>query len=204
MYEEEIDMKIIYGTTNKNKIKEMQTYFNDYNMELISLKDIDFNDEIVEDGETFLENSLIKAKKIKDFCNQKGLNYPILTDDAGLCVEALNNRPGVHTARYAGDHAPQIDNINKMLFELKDETNRNATFFCALTFVYHDEFIQVEGFKKGNIALEAGTLGGFTFGPLFIPEGFDKPYNDLVHFETHRHDAINRLIKVLKEKKIID
>lgn len=196
-------MKVIYGTTNKNKIIEMQKYFSDYDMELISLKDILFNEEIIEDGETFLENSLIKAKSIKDFCNKNHINYPILTDDAGICVKALNNRPGVYTARYAGDHAPQIDNINKMLDELKDKNDRSATFYCALTFVYNNEFIQVEGFKNGTIAKVPGTFGGFTFGPLFIPDGYDKPYNDLVDFETHRHDAINRLIKVLKEKNII-
>lgn len=197
-------MKIIYGTTNQNKINEMQAYFKDYDMELISLKDIGFSEDIVEDGETFLENSLIKAKAIKDFCDKNGLSYPILTDDAGLCVKSLNGLPGVHTARYAGDHAPQIDNINKMLLELKDQTDRSATFFCALTFVYNEEFIQVEGYKEGKIATTPGTLGGFTFGPLFIPVGYDKPYNDLEKFETHRHDAIKRLIKVLKDKKIID
>ncbi len=196
-------MKVVYGTTNINKIKEMQTYFNDYDMELISLKDIGFNEDIIEDGKNFLENSLIKAKAIKEYCDKKGINYPILTDDAGLCVKALDNRPGVHTARYAGDHAPQIDNINKMLDELKDKDNRDATFFCALTFVYHNEFIQIEGFKEGTIANTPGTLGGFTFGPLFIPNGYDKPYNDLVNFETHRHDAINKLIIILKEKEII-
>lgn len=196
-------MKVIYGTTNKNKILEMQKYFNDYDMELISLKDIGFDEEIIEDGETFLENSLIKAKAIKMFCDNNNLSYPILTDDAGLCVTSLDNRPGVHTARYAGDHAPQIDNINKMLFELKDKADRSATFFCALTFVYNNEYIQVEGLKKGHIATNPGTLGGFTFGPLFIPEGYDKPYNDLTNFETHRHNAIYRLIRVLKDRNII-
>lgn len=197
-------MKVIYGTTNKNKILEMQKYFLDYDMELISLKDIGFSEDIVEDGETFLENSLIKAQVIKNFCDKHGINYPILTDDAGICVKALDNRPGVHTARYAGDHAPQIDNIKKMLSELRDKDDRRATFYCALTFVYNDEFMQVEGFKEGVIATEPGTLGGFTFGPLFIPNGYDKPYNDLLNIETHRHDAINRLIKVLHEKKIIN
>lgn len=196
-------MKVIYGTTNRNKITEMQEYFDDYNMELISLKDINFNEEIVEDGKTFLENSLIKAKGIKEFCDKNNINYPILTDDAGLCVTALNNRPGVHTARYAGDHAPQIDNINKLMDELKDKDDRSAIFYCALTFVNNNEFIQVEGFKKGTISKVLGTLGGFTFGPLFIPDGYEKPYNDLIDFETHRHDAINRLIKILKEKNII-
>lgn len=196
-------MKIIYGTTNKNKILEMQKYFNDCDIELISLKDIDFNEEIIENGKTFLENSMIKAKTIREFCQKNDINYPILTDDAGLCVHALDNRPGVYTARYAGDHAPQIESINKMLTELKDKDDRSATFYCALTFVYNDEFIQVEGFKKGSIAKTLGTLGGFTFGPLFIPEGYDKPYNELTDFKTHRYDAAYRLINVMREKNII-
>lgn len=196
-------MKIIYGTTNKNKIEEMKQYFKDYNIELVSLNDIGFNDEIIENGNTFLENSMIKAKAIKEFCNKKNISYPILTDDAGLCVKALDNRPGVYTARYAGDHAPQIDNINKLLRELNDKKDRSATFYCALTFAYNNEFIQVEGYKNGVIADVYGTLGGFTFGPLFIPEGYDKPYNDLTNFETHRHNAVHRLIKILKENSII-
>lgn len=196
-------MKVIYGTTNKNKIIEMQQYFKDYNMELISLNDIGFDEVIIEDGDTFLKNSLIKAQAIKKFCNKKNIFYPILTDDAGLCVKALNNRPGVHTARYAGDHAPQIDNINKLLNELKECDDRGATFYCALTFVYNDEFIQVEGYKRGYIAKTPGTLGGFTFGPLFVPDGYDKPYNDLKDFETHRHNAICRLIDILNKKNII-
>lgn len=196
-------MKVIYGTTNKNKLLEMQKYLQVYDMELISLNDIGFKEEIVENGKTFLENSMIKAKAINSYCIKKKIDYPILTDDAGLCVRSLDNRPGVYTARYAGDHAPQLDNINKLFFELKDKDNRDACFYCALTLVYLGEFIQVEGWCEGTISEEIGTLGGFTFGPVFIPDGYDKPYNDLVDFETHRHNATKKLIKVLKERKII-
>ena len=196
-------MKVIYGTTNKNKMIDTGKYLKQYGIELISLNDIGFKEEIEEDAKTFLENSMIKAKAIYEYCKKNNIDYPILTDDAGLCVKALDNRPGVYTARYAGDHALQIDNINKLFRELKDKDNRDATFYCALTFVYLGEFIQVEGFAKGRISEEIGTLGGFTFGPVFIPEGYDKPYNDLVDFETHRHNAVKRLVKVLKEKEII-
>ena len=145
-------MKIIYGTTNPNKIKEMQELLKPYNFELLSLKDINFSEEIEENGTTFLENSLIKAKAILNFCQENKLNYPILTDDAGLCVKSLDNRPGVYTARYAGDHAKQEVAINKLLTELKDKKDRSATFFCALTFIYQDKIIQVEGYKEGKIA----------------------------------------------------
>lgn len=196
-------MKIIYGTTNPNKIKEMQELLKPYNFELLSLKDIDFSEEIEENGTTFLENSLIKAKAILNFCQENNLKYPILTDDAGLCVKALDNRPGVYTARYAGNHAKQEVAINKLLTELKEKDDRSATFFCALTFIYQDKIIQVEGYKEGKIATKIGKLGGFTFGPIFIPNGYQKPYNELTDFETHRHDAVNKLIKKLEELKII-
>ena len=196
-------MKIIYGTTNPNKIKEMQELLKPYNFELLSLKDIDFSEEIEENGTTFLENSLIKAKAILNFCQENNLKYPILTDDAGLCVKALDNRPGVYTARYAGDHAKQEVAINKLLTELKEKDDRSATFFCALTFIYQDKIIQVEGYKDGKIAKKIGKLGGFTFGPIFIPNGYQKSYNELTNFETHRHDAVNKLIKKLEELKII-
>lgn len=196
-------MKIIYGTTNLNKIKEMQTLLKPYNFELLSLKDIDFSEEIEENGTTFLENSLIKAKAILNFCQENNLKYPILTDDAGLCVKSLDNRPGVYTARYAGDHAKQEVVIDKLLNELKEKDDRSATFFCALTFIYQDKIIQVEGYKEGKIATKIGKLGGFTFGPLFIPNGYQKPYNELTNFETHRHDAVNKLIKKIEELKII-
>ena len=196
-------MKIIYGTTNPNKIKEMQELLKPYNFELLSLKDINFSEEIEENGTTFLENSLIKAKAILRFCQENNLKYPILTDDAGLCVKSLDNRPGVYTARYAGDHAKQEVVIDKLLTELKDQNDRSATFFCALTFIYQDKIIQVEGYKEGKIATKIGKLGGFTFGPIFIPNGYQKPYNELTNFETHRHDAVNKLIKKLEELKII-
>ncbi len=196
-------MKIIYGTTNPNKIKEMQELLKPYNFELLSLKDINFSEEIEENGTTFLENSLIKAKAILNFCQENNLKYPILTDDAGLCVKSLDNRPGVYTARYAGNHAKQEVAINKLLTELKEKDDRSATFFCALTFIYQDKIIQVEGYKEGKIATKIGKLGGFTFGPIFIPNGYQKPYNELTNFETHRHDAVNKLIKKLEELKII-
>ena len=196
-------MKIIYGTTNLNKIKEMQELLKPYNFELLSLKDINFSEEIEENGTTFLENSLIKAKAILRFCQENNLKYPILTDDAGLCVKSLDNRPGVYTARYAGDHAKQEVVIDKLLTELKDQNDRSATFFCALTFIYQNKIIQVEGYKEGKIATKIGKLGGFTFGPIFIPNGYQKPYNELTNFETHRHDAVNKLIKKLEELKII-
>ena len=150
-------MKIIYGSGNKAKVEEVSNYFkaNKLDVEILSLKDIGFDKEIIEDGKTFEENSLIKAKEIKEFCNNKNINETIITDDAGLCVEALNGAPGVYSARYAGDHAPQEVVINKLLNELKDvpDEKRTAVFVCVLTAVLTDgQIISVRGETKGKIA----------------------------------------------------
>ena len=105
--------------------------------------------------------------------------------------------------KYRKGYDEFLKDITKLLDELKDKKDRSATFFCALTFIYQDKIIQVEGYKEGKIATNIGKLGGFTFGPIFIPNGYQKPYNELTNFETHRHDAVNKLIKKLEELKII-
>ena len=104
-------MKIIYGSGNPDKLAEIKAFFqnNKLSDEVLSLKDINFTEDIIEDGDTFEENSLIKAKAIKKYCDENNINEIIITDDAGLCVDPLNGRPGVYSARYAGDHASQED-----------------------------------------------------------------------------------------------
>ena len=132
-------MKIIYGTTNQAKLQAMYGIIKSYGFdaELYTLKDIGFTDEIIEDGTTFEENSLIKARAIQEYCKNNGIKDKIiLTDDAGLCVDYLNGAPGIYTGRYAGDHAPQIDNINKLLENMKGCTkleDRSCKLVCVLT-----------------------------------------------------------------------
>lgn len=196
-------MKIIFGTTNQGKIDQVKGFL-EYkeinNIEFISLKDIGFNDEIIEDGDTIEENSLIKAKAIKEFCNRNSINEIIVTDDAGLFVDALDGRPGVHTARYAGDHAPQIECINKLLTELKDvpDEKRGATFACVLTAILPSgEIISCRGETRGKIVRTPGTMGKLTYGPILQPDGLDRVINDLTEEElglTHRDKAWMELI----------
>ena len=189
-------MKILYGTGNKAKVEAMRKIIknNGFDVELLTTKDVGFDKDIVEDGLTFEENSEIKADAIKEFCIEKNINdVLVLTDDAGLCVDALNGEPGVYTGRYAGEHATQIENINKLLTNMKDfdGDKRKATFVCVLTMVLENgEKIVARGECFGTIAKEHGTLGGLTYGPLFIPQGFDKPMNDLNEDEfasVHNH-----------------
>ncbi len=201
-------MKIIYGTSNVNKIAEIKKLFKNHKIEaeILSLKDIGFNTEIDENGTTFEENSLIKANAVKEFCNKNNINEIIITDDAGLCVDGLNGRPGVHSARYAGDHAPQAVTLNKLMDEMKDipQEKRKAQFVCVLTALLpNGEKVVAKGITKGSIAEKIGTMGGLTFCPVFIPEGNTKVMNDLTDEEkehTHREKAFKELIKKLDIK----
>lgn len=204
-------MKIIYGTTNKAKVEAMYGIVKNYGFdaEIFTLKDIGFTDEIIEDGTTFEENSLIKAKAISEFCKKNNITDKIiLTDDAGLCVDYLNGEPGIYTGRYAGDHAPQIDNINKLLENMKECTkleDRTCKLVCVLTAILLDGSIYTaRGECTGTIAFEHGKLGGLTFGPVFIPKGFNKPMGDMEEAEyiavhNHRDLAMNELMKKFKE-----
>lgn len=195
-------MKVIFGTTNQGKIDQVKGFmeYKKIDMEFISLKDIGFNEDIIENGETIEENSLIKAKAIKEFCNKNNINEIIVTDDAGLFVDALDGRPGVHTARYAGDHAPQIECINKLLTELKDvpDEKRGATFACVLTAILRNgEVVSCRGETRGKIVKVPGTMGKLTYGPVLQPDGLDRVINDLTEEElglTHRDKAWLELV----------
>ena len=199
-------MKIIYGTGNKDKIAQVEEFFkeNKIDVEILSLKDINFDEEIDENGRTFEENSLIKAKAIKEFCNKNNINEIIITDDAGLCVDSLDGRPGVYSARYAGDHASQEETINKLLDEMKDvpEDKRTAKFACVLTAILKNgEVVTVRGETKGRIANMAGPMGKLTYGPIFISDEFGKVMNELTPEElkhTHREKALIELFNRIK------
>ena len=182
-------------------------WMNQWPVVFLSLKDIGFNEEIDENGTTFEENSLIKAKAIKAYCEKNDINEIIMTDDAGLCIDALNGEPGVYSARYAGDHAPQIVAINKVLSKMenvKDE-DRTAKFVCVLTLMMPDGKINVaRGETLGRIVRTPGPLGKLTYGPIFIPEGFDKTMNELTEEElgvTHREKALKQILNYLKEEQ---
>ena len=131
-------IEIIYGTGNKAKVEAMKKIIreHDFNVSIQTLKDINFNEEIIEDGKTFEENSEIKARAIQKFCEKNNIkNKIIITDDAGLCIDKLNGEPGVYTERYAGENPTQIENITKVLDNMKQYTNtedRYCTIVCVL------------------------------------------------------------------------
>ena len=204
-------MKILYGTGNKNKVEAMIKIIKNhgFDAELFTTKDIGYSQDVEENGTTFDENSEIIALAIKEFCDKNNITDKIIiTDDAGLCVDVLNGEPGVYTGRYAGENPTQIENITKLLTNMKEYTkleDRSCKFVCVLTAILPTgEKIVARGECKGTIALDHGTLGGLTYGPVFIPEGFDKPMGDMEEEEyasvhNHRDLAMNELMKRFKE-----
>lgn len=198
-------MKMIYGSSNANKVKDIKSIIKAHgaDIEVISLKEIGFTGEIVEDGETFEENSEIKATAVKQFCDKNQIEYDIITtDDAGLCVDCLNGEPGVYSARYAGEHATQEESLGKLLrnIEKTGDTKRTAKFVCVLTsFLKDGTKIVSRGECNGKIAKQVKKLGGLTYSPVFIPDGYDVPMSELSAEEyekahNHRDKAFSQLL----------
>ena len=189
--------RIVLASNNKDKLKEIREMLTDF--DVISCKEAGFLDDIEEDGNSFYENALIKAKTVS-----KALNLPALADDSGICVEALDGAPGIYSARYSGDGIDEHNN-ELLLKNLKDKENRNAKYVCAM--VYYNpngEIISAEGEMHGKI-LE-GPLGnnGFGYDPIFYSYELNKPMG-LVPVEekntvSHRYKALKGLLEKLKWK----
>ena len=203
-------MKLIYGTGNQGKVNQVRDYLKttDLNLEIISIKDLGFNEDVEENGKTFEENSLIKAKAMKKFLDENKIEGIIMTDDSGLCVNALGGKPGIYSARYAGDHAPHDVVLNKLLEEIeKTKTeDRSAQFVCVLTAILPSgKVIVARGEDNGKILKKPGTMGKLTYDPVFVPEGFEVPMTEIADKDlgsTHREKALLKLIEKLKDEDI--
>ena len=173
-------MKIVLASGNRHKISELQAILKKYipEIEVLSLKDIDFTDEIIEDGSTFEENAMIKAKAVA----KRG--YIGVGDDSGLAVDALFGAPGIYSARYAGEHGNDAANNAKLLKEMQDKTDRAAAFVCAIACAfpkgeYSGKDFCVRGEAKGEILYELHGDGGFGYDPLFYIEKYGKTFAEL-------------------------
>lgn len=194
-------MKIVAATNNKHKVKELTALFSSQNTELLTLKEINFTDEIIEDGDTFLENARIKAMTV-----HKATGLPCIADDSGLCVDALGGEPGIYSARYAsenGENSDDLKNNEKLLSKLDavPENERTARFVSALCFIDADGTeVSAVGKCEGIITREARGEGGFGYDPLFFFPTYGKTFGELSAEEknlvSHRANAV----KLLKEK----
>lgn len=186
-------MKVIAATKNKGKIKEIQTVFRTLGIEVISQGDIDINVDIEETGKTFEKNALIKAHAVSLMCDD-----PVLADDSGLCVEALEGRPGVYSARYAGEDATDADRMQKLLMELEGQKNRKAKFVTVVAFILPDgRQITASGEVQGRITLEPRGDGGFGYDPIFFCDELNKTFGEATGEEknsvSHRSRALQNL-----------
>ena len=186
--------KIVFATANPNKLKEIKSAISGF--EVVGLKDLDIKEEIPETGDTFKMNSLQKAKYVYD---KTGLDC--FSDDTGLEIEALNYRPGVYSAMYAGPSCNTQNNIQKVLQELGGSTNRKAQFKTVITLILDGKEYFFEGAIKGDILKEKTGNDGFGYDPIFRPIGYKESFAEMSIAQkneiSHRGLAVKKLVKFL-------
>ena len=184
-------MEICFVTNNKNKLLEVSSILKP-TLKVNSLSDIGFYDQIPETGATLEENSLEKAKFIYD-----RFKLNCFADDTGLEIDALDGAPGVYSARYAGVNCNADDNINLVLNNMKDISNRNASFRTIITLFLDSEKFVFEGKIDGKISFKAKGNFGFGYDPIFIPNNFNISFGEMKAIDKnriyHRKKAINKL-----------
>ncbi|OCL25352.1 non-canonical purine NTP pyrophosphatase, RdgB/HAM1 family [Orenia metallireducens] len=192
-------MKLFLATGNQHKIEEMEKILADTDIEILSKNDIDAMPEVIEDQDTFIGNSLKKARKIAEYTGMS-----TIADDSGLVVEALGGQPGVYSARFAGEHATDQENNQKLLELLKDTPleERKAYFICAMSFVsVEGEEYTVTGKCHGHITFNALGEEGFGYDPLFIPKGYKKSFaqlgSEVKNKISHRAKALEKMKEYL-------
>lgn len=188
--------KLVLASQNPHKIEEMQQILSPLGIEVLSAKDFPDLKEVVEDRPTLKGNALKKAQYVS-----QETQLPALSDDTGLEVEALDGRPGVYSARYAGRNASYQDNVLKLLGELDGKSNRAAQFRTVVALVDEDREYTFEGVCRGEIITEQKGEKGFGYDPVFKPEGFDKTFAELDSVTkneiSHRGRAIQNFVQFL-------
>jgi XTP/dITP diphosphohydrolase len=188
--------QLVFATNNKNKLKEVSDMLNG-DIRLLSLDDINCKEEIPENSATIEGNALQKARYIYE-----KYGYNCFADDTGLEVEILEGRPGVYSARYAGEGKDPVDNMNKLLKELKGKTNRNARFRTVIALIIDGEAYTFEGIVKGSIVNNPRGSAGFGYDPLFKPEGYASTFAEMNAAEknkmSHRAIAMHKMMEFLK------
>ncbi len=194
-------MKIVLASRNKHKIGELQALLSKHvrDVEVLSLDDVGFEGDIVEDGESFEDNAYIKARAAAS------TGYIGLGDDSGLSVRALGGEPGIYSARYAGEHGDDEANNRKLLQNLADKDDRYAEFVCVIACVFPDNLnhgLFCRGVTGGRIIDEYRGEGGFGYDPLFLYEPMGKTFAEMSAEEknsiSHRGKAVELLADKLK------
>ena len=192
-------MKLVFATNNLNKLKEVQEMLPS-SIELLSLKDINCFDEIEETETTLEGNAHLKA----DYITQK-FGFNCFADDTGLEVESLDGKPGVYSARFAGEPSNSENNMHKLLVDLETKTNRKAQFRTAVSLNINEKKFLFEGICTGEILRKKQGEKGFGYDPIFKPKGFNQSFAKMTSEEknkiSHRGIAIEKLVKFLSNYK---
>lgn len=190
-------MDLIFASHNENKVKEIRAILPSW-LNILSLNDIDFHDEIEETGTTLEENAQIKAETIHQLTGKN-----VFADDSGLFVDALGGAPGVFSARYAGTGNSQ-DNIEKLLEEMKGVSNRKAEFRAVFCVIWNGEISFLDGKVEGEIIEKSKGLDGFGYDPIFVPTGYQQTFAEMNPSEknqiSHRFHAVQKLINFLENR----
>jgi XTP/dITP diphosphohydrolase len=190
-------MKLVFASNNKNKIQEIQALVTN-TIQIVSLEEIGCFEDIPETADTIEGNAILKANYVTE-----KYGYDCFADDTGLEVEALNGAPGVYSARYAGERKDANDNMHKLLFELKDKTNRKANFKTVIALNLNGKQNLFTGIINGKIIDEKIGTNGFGYDPVFVAEGYEKTFAELTMEEkstiSHRGIAVKQLIEELKK-----
>lgn len=191
-------MKLVFATNNKHKLDEVRKITSHHPVEIVSLAEINCFDDIPETADTLEGNALQKAHYIQE---KFGLNC--FADDTGLEVEALNNAPGVYSARYAGPGHDSEANMKKLLHEMEGKENRKARFRTVIALVWNGKTYTFDGIVNGTITTTKRGENGFGYDPIFIPEGYEQTFaelgNDIKNQISHRAKAIEKLDEFLTQ-----
>ena len=191
-------MELIFGTHNENKVEEINGLLpTDFIVK--SLTELKFETKIDETGSSLEENALIKARVIFNTFKKN-----CFADDSGLEVSALGGKPGVHSARYAGNQKNAQDNMSKLLHELKDLTDRKSQFRTLIALILNGREYLFEGIVKGKIIYTPQGEKGFGYDPIFVPEKYTTTFAQMSLYEknkiSHRSIAFQKLVQFLKSK----
>ena len=190
-------MELVFATNNAHKLEEVRQILGD-RFKVLSLNDIDCHDDIPETSDTFQDNALQKARYVKEH-----YGYDCFADDTGLEVKALGGAPGVHSARYAGDHDSEA-NMTKLLSELEKKSDRSAQFRTVIALILNGQEVLFEGIVTGKIAQERHYGdGGFGYDPIFVPDGYTETFSQMSsqgkNLISHRGRAVRKLADYLKQ-----
>ena len=190
---------LIFATGNQHKANEVKQILADTSYNILTLKDIHYNEDIEETGDTFAENASIKSQVIHAHSGQN-----VFADDSGLEVWALDMAPGIYTARYAGDHKNDSDNIDKLLATMQGVQDRRARFVAVMALILDGEMMTFEGIVNGTIAEQRMGEGGFGYDPIFIPDGHEISFAQMddgkKNLISHRYHALTKMKSYLEEK----